>query len=68
MTSATLSREEAARYLGIGQRLFDSLYADGKIPSLMLGNRRLFRRETLDKLLAEREAQSKRPNLRAVRP
>lgn len=33
MTSATLSREEAAKYLGIGQRLFDAMTADGKIPS-----------------------------------
>lgn len=64
--TATLSRKQAATFLGISTRTLDELVTAGSIPSLMLGGRRLFRRETLERRLVELEAKAKRPNLRAV--
>jgi len=48
----TLSRVEAARYLGIH---INSLDRNTKIPRVRIGGRVLFRKETLDKLLIDSE-------------
>jgi predicted DNA-binding transcriptional regulator AlpA len=36
-----LSREEAARYIGVGVTLFDELVADGRMPKPKVINRRV---------------------------
>lgn len=49
-----LSREEAARYVGVGVTLFDELVADGRMPKPKVINRRvLWDRFALDVFFAE---------------
>jgi excisionase family DNA binding protein len=48
--------DEAADALGIGKTTLKQLIANGDIPSLKIGKRRLVRRATLEKFIARREA------------
>ena len=60
-TTLTLSIEEAAVALGIGRNLCYELAAQGKIPVLRLGVKRLLvPRAALEKLLAEGRSPAKR--------
>ncbi|MER8427633.1 hypothetical protein [Mesorhizobium sp. M1403] len=44
-----LSREEAARYIGIGPTLFDEMVADGRMPRpKLINSRTIWDRVTLD--------------------
>ena len=52
-----LSMREAAEFLGISERLLWTLADEREVPSLRIGRRRLFRRATLIKWVAEREIQ-----------
>jgi excisionase family DNA binding protein len=47
---------DAAKVLGISKARLYELIGDGTIPSLKLGQRRLIRRETIDRFLAGIEA------------
>lgn len=49
------SVDEAAQALGISRARLYELIADGTIPSVKLGRRRLIRRETLVRLLEDLE-------------
>jgi len=56
-----LDRHEAARLLSVSVRTLDQLVADGKVPSKLIGNRRLFspealRRWALDEVFDLRES------------
>ncbi len=57
MTS-TMRAKESAAYLGFSYWKLMELRKAGKIPSIQLDGLILFRRETLDAWLAEREAAS----------
>jgi excisionase family DNA binding protein len=52
VTRPTLSHREAAAYLGIHE---NTLHLHVEIPRLRIGGRVLYRRETLDRFLAESE-------------
>ncbi|WP_136617955.1 MULTISPECIES: hypothetical protein [Mesorhizobium] len=44
-----LSREEAARYIGVGPTLFDEMVADGRMPRpKLINSRTIWDRVTLD--------------------
>jgi excisionase family DNA binding protein len=47
---------DAAKVLGISRARVYELIADGTIPSLKIGQRRLIRRETIERFLADLEA------------
>jgi excisionase family DNA binding protein len=47
-----LNRAAAARYLGIGTTKLAQLTRDGRLPSVRIGDRRLWRRSDLDAFLA----------------
>jgi excisionase family DNA binding protein len=49
---AAYGREAAARYLGIGTTKLGQLTRDGRLPSVRIGDRRLWRRNDLDTFLA----------------
>ena len=51
---------EVARYLGVGRNLAYSLINSGIIASIAIGQRRVVRRETLDRWLAAREGKKGR--------
>jgi len=51
----TLSREEAARFLGISVRLLDSLVRAGEVPSRKISGRRIFVRSKLIEWLEAEE-------------
>lgn len=50
------SPAEAARVIGISRARLYELMAEGVVPSLKLGHRRLIRRQAIDQPLAELEA------------
>ena len=50
------SPAEAAALLGIARQTLYARMADGTVPSLILGRRRLIRAAALERLLAELEA------------
>ena len=50
-----LRPRDVARYLGVGRNLAYSLINSGIIASIVIGQRRVVRRETLDRWLAARE-------------
>jgi excisionase family DNA binding protein len=52
ITRKTLSRQEAADYLGIHINTIDR----SNVPRIRIGGRVLFNRETLDRLLSGKEA------------
>lgn len=60
LTSPALSRKETAAYLGICITTLDN----SDIPRIRIGTRTLFRKSTLDELIAERE---KSPKARKAR-
>lgn len=45
-----MSRQAAARFLSISERQLARLTADGRVPSLRLGRRRLYKRADLEEL------------------
>lgn len=47
-------RRDAMRLLGIGERLLAELTANGVLPSLKIGNARLYRVVDLERFLADR--------------
>ena len=51
--SAVLNRSEAARYLGIGERLLWSLTASKELPCCKIRSRVVYRRCDLDEYLAK---------------
>ncbi|WP_436717460.1 excisionase family DNA-binding protein [Roseiconus lacunae] len=53
---AALPASEAAKYLGIPRSTFDRLAKDAPLPGIRMGNRKVFRVETLDRYLRQREA------------
>lgn len=55
MERATLTRVEAASYLGISEWLLWRLTKEGLIPHFRAGNRLLFRKESLDNWMLEQE-------------
>lgn len=52
IASPTLSRAEAARYLGVALRTFDALIADGAVETKRVRRRVVVRRKDLDQWLA----------------
>jgi excisionase family DNA binding protein len=50
--AGALNREHAAHYLGIGTTTLAKLTRDGRLPSVRIGDRRLWRRADLDAFLA----------------
>ena len=50
---AGLSVEDAAAYIGVGQTLMWDLVLKGEVKSVKIGRRRIIRRDTLDRVLAE---------------
>jgi excisionase family DNA binding protein len=57
---AALDREGAARYLGIGTTKLAQLTRDGRLPSVRIGDRRLWRRADLDSFLAALPSEAER--------
>jgi excisionase family DNA binding protein len=57
---AALDREGAARYLGIGTTKLAQLTRDGLLPSVRIGDRRLWRRADLDSFLAGLPSEAER--------
>lgn len=55
MERATLTRKEAAEYLGISPWLLWKLTKQGQIPHCRVASRILYRRRSLDEFLDERE-------------
>ncbi|OYP38907.1 MULTISPECIES: helix-turn-helix domain-containing protein [Rhodopirellula] len=53
---AALSAPEAAKYLGIPRSTFDRLAKSAPLPGIRMGNCLVFRIETLDSYLRQREA------------
>jgi len=53
ITKITLTRKEAAAYLGIHTNSLDN---HTEIPRLRIGRKVLFRKDTLDKYLSEKES------------
>jgi hypothetical protein len=51
ITSLALSRREAAKALGVGLSMFDSL----EIPKIQIGRRVVYRREVLESWLKKQE-------------
>jgi excisionase family DNA binding protein len=51
---ALLSAEHTARYLGVSARTLATMTAEGIVPSLTIGRRRLYCRASLDLWIAER--------------
>jgi excisionase family DNA binding protein len=56
--TSTMRAKEAAAYLGMSYWKLMELRKAGKIPCIQLGGLILFRKETLDAWLAERETAS----------
>lgn len=54
----TLSAHESANYIGISYWLILELAKQGLIPHIRVGKRVLFRKETLDKWLEDKEERS----------
>jgi len=52
--------KDAARLLGIGERLLWSMSTSGELPSVRVGRRRLYSVETLRNWIAEREREGRR--------
>lgn len=57
ITPAVLDRAQVCAYLAIGPTKLAELTACGKVPSLVIGRRRLYRRAALDAWLAALEAE-----------
>ena len=55
---ATLPAKEAAQYIGISYWLLLEMVKRKEIPHIQVGNRFLFRRESLDAWLSDQEAAS----------
>jgi len=51
------SREEALKYLGISRTLLDRMIREG-LPYIMVGRRRLFRKEDIDAYMESKVATS----------
>lgn len=60
MEKATMRAKPAAMYLGVSYWKLLELAKAGEVPHIRVGGRILFRRESLDKWLAEQEAASVR--------
>ncbi|WP_427846530.1 helix-turn-helix domain-containing protein [Desulfitobacterium hafniense] len=54
----TMKAKEAATYLGISYWLLLELVKQRKVPCITVGNRKLFRKDSLDCWLNEQEASS----------
>jgi excisionase family DNA binding protein len=54
MERAALSVADSAVYLGVSKRTIWSMIRRGELESVLLGRRRLIRRDELDRVLAER--------------
>lgn len=54
----TMTAEQTAQLLGMSYWKLNELCKAKRIPHFMAGNRRLFRRSTLEKWMSEQEAQS----------
>lgn len=55
MERMTMSRKDAAIFIGISEWLLWRLTKEGQIPSFKAGSRVLYRRETLEKWMTEQE-------------
>lgn len=55
MAPCTMTAKQAAQYLGISYWLILELVKKKQIPCIDLGGRKLFRKETLDKWMGEKE-------------
>lgn len=64
---ATMRAKAAAEYLGVSYWKLLEWARAGKIPHIRLDGRILFRRESLDRWLAELEATSMKPEPETVR-
>ena len=53
-----LTEPETAEYLRVSARTVFTLAKDGRLPCLRIGQRKLFRRATVEKFLADLEAAS----------
>lgn len=62
MERAALSVDEAAVYLGVSKRTVWSMIRRGEVESVLLGRRRLLRRDELDRVLAERTIPRRKAN------
>ena len=51
MRERLISRTKAARYLGLGVQTFDKAVVEEGIPVYRFRNRRVFRREDLDRVI-----------------
>lgn len=58
ISRTTLTAKEAAEYLGISYWFVTQLVKRKKLPCIRMGNRLLFRTETLQKYLEKLEAES----------
>ena len=55
---AALSAEESARYIGVPRSTFDRIAKSEPLPNIRMGNRKVFRVETLDNFLRQRESKA----------
>jgi excisionase family DNA binding protein len=58
ITQRTYSSTEAATYLGVSKGLILKLAREHKIPAINAGKRVLFRKESLDKWMDQKEGES----------
>ena len=68
MTTAlppSLRADDAARYIGISRTVLYELFKSGEIEAIAIGGRRLFIRESLDRLVESRRGEAAR-SLRAA--
>jgi len=61
----TITAKQAAKLVGVSYWCLLEFCKRGEIPHISIGNRKLFRREVIERWLAEREARSviKRPDI-----
>lgn len=55
LSPVTLTAKKAAEYLGISYWLILEMAKQNKIPHILCGSRKLFRKEALDKWMDEKE-------------
>lgn len=55
---STLTADELAIYLGISRHHVYQLAKSGELPSIRLGRRVLFKKDSVDRFMAERETSS----------
>lgn len=64
---ATISGKEAAEYLGISYVKLLDMAKKNEVPHISAGTRVLFRKETLDKWMDEKEAECKQAQYGVIR-